>query len=319
MHREQFAPSAIIFATFLWGLGDNVAKFITASGAAISFFRLWVGTAFALGIFVLKKRQIDQQLVLFAFLGGILFAAHIFVFFSAVKLTSIANVTFISALQPVLVFFVAGYLFGEKISLATLRQTFLAIAGLALLLYGSAGTTARSLTGDLLAVANLFLWTAYFLVSKQARKHVATIEYQTGVIVVACLVATLPSLLFTNDLGAVTGWDWVGVVSLALIGTTGHFLMNWAHKHVKVVFSSLLVLAIPVVASSLAIPFHGEEITAWHLIGGSIVLAALASTILRQEQIVPSAPSPPLPTGLATEENPSRSLSKNLSPNRSLE
>ena len=59
-------------------------------------------------------------------------------------------------------------------------------------------------------------------------------------------------------------------------GWGGHVVMGWAHKFVDVKISSLMTLGVPVVSAVAAWWWLGEDMTAGQLVGGAIVLAALA-------------------------------------------
>ena len=54
----------------------------------------------------------------------------------------------------------------------------MSVAGVVVFVLASSGTPAWSLRGDLLAVASLLVWTAYFLVSKRVRQRVGTVEQE---------------------------------------------------------------------------------------------------------------------------------------------
>jgi drug/metabolite transporter (DMT)-like permease len=67
-------------------------------------------------------------------------------------------------------------------------------------------------------------------------------------------------------------------------GTLGHVLMNWAHAHVSAFAISMLLLGVPIVAASGAALVLGEQITWLQLLGGAIVLVAIANVVLRTDR-----------------------------------
>jgi drug/metabolite transporter (DMT)-like permease len=89
-------------------------------------------------------------------------------FFSAVKLTSVAVATVIGALQPVLVLFVAGSLLGERVGRRMVAWTALAIVGVVVIVIGAGVPAGDERLGDLLAVGSMVCWAGYFVASKQA-------------------------------------------------------------------------------------------------------------------------------------------------------
>ena len=58
-------------------------------------------------------------------------------------------------------------------------------------------------------------------------------------------------------------------------GALGHFLMNWAHAHVDLVVTSLLTLAVPVVATAIAAWTLDEPVVALQVAGMAVVVVAL--------------------------------------------
>src|SRR5437667_79246 len=108
----------------------------------------------------------------------------------------------------VLIPLVAGRLFGERVTRRELLWVAVSVAGVVVFVLASSGTPAWSLRGDLLAVASLLVWTAYFLVSKRVRQRVGTVEYMTTVTLVAALVATPIAVASGQSFTGFRATDW---------------------------------------------------------------------------------------------------------------
>src|SRR5205085_224072 len=78
-------------------------------------------------IYAFRGGWVRPRLLWAALPGGVAFSADITLFFTAVKHTTVANATMISALQPALVLFVAGPLFGERVTTRDVGWTLLAL------------------------------------------------------------------------------------------------------------------------------------------------------------------------------------------------
>src|SRR5439155_26864399 len=137
----------------------------------------------------------------------------------------VADVLTISALQPALTLLVAGRLFGESVTRREVSLTAVSIAGVVLVTVGASGTPVWSLRGDLLAVAALLCWTAYFLISKRVRGRVPALEYMTAVTFTAALLVTPVVLLSGSPLGAVHPHDWLWLALFVVGGSGGHLLV----------------------------------------------------------------------------------------------
>src|SRR3954452_2975847 len=158
--------AAAVAAVFGWGLGPVFVKYIRLSGLTLSFHRLWIGGLIGLGLLAARGGRLTRRSMVIAAPGGIAFALDIVLFFVAVKHTTVADATVISALQPALVFLVVGRLFGERISVGDLVWTAVAIVGVGVVVFGPTGVAGRTLGGDALAAGALLAWTWYFVASK---------------------------------------------------------------------------------------------------------------------------------------------------------
>lgn len=276
----------------MWGAASVMAKSADhVDGLTLAFHRLWVGAAAMLVIYTLRGGRLRVRLLWAALPAGIAFATDIGLFFTAVKHTTVANATMISALQPALVLFVAGPLFGERVSAKDVMWTVIALAGVAVVVFGSATTPAWSPFGDLLAVLCLFAWTAYFIFGKQARAHLDAVEFVTAMSLVAFAAIALVAVGSGHDLSVPDGGTWAIILALGLgTGGIGHFLINWAHGHAPLVLTSLLTLLIPVVAMAGAAAFLGEDVVAAQVVGAVVVLAALGVLIWRRQPAEPDLP-----------------------------
>jgi len=211
-------------------------------------------------------------------LPGLFLAADIALFFSALKLTSVAVATVIGALQPALVLVVAGRLFGERVGWRVVAWTVVSIAGIAAVAVGPGVPRGEQLTGDALAVGSLVAFTGYWLVSKRVISASADSDrYTFGVMLVAAVAMTPVALLCGQPLAPVRPADWFWLALLALVPGSGHLLFNFAHRFIDVSVSSVVSAGNPVVASLLALIVLGEPLDAVQIAGGIVAVLAIAA------------------------------------------
>ncbi|MBI4516201.1 MAG: DMT family transporter [Deltaproteobacteria bacterium] len=280
---RPLALAAVAVAVLTWGWSNVVIKAVSTTGLVASFYRLWfaIPLLWLLPVIMPSTRaRLTRSWLTASLAGGALFAVHQILFFSSLKLTSVANVTIIGALQPALVLLVAGRLFAERASAGAVISALVAVAGTILVIAGSAGTPHWSPLGDALATVNLFAFTAYFLASKHFRASVGATEYVLGMTTVAGLLMMIAALATKQDLLSPRGWDWPFLLFIAVLpGTLGHFLTNWAHPHLPAFLLSVMLLAVPVIATSGAAVFLDESLNLTQVAGGSIVLAAIGTLV----------------------------------------
>lgn len=280
---RRVALAAVGFTVLTWGCSNVAIKAVPLPGAVASFYRLWLAVPFLWAVCLASpgtRAALHGEWARAALVGGVLFGIHQLLFFTSLKLTSVANVSIIGALQPALVLLVAGRLFGESPGRLAVLWAGVAVVGTILVVVGSAGTPAWSPFGDLVAVLNLLAFTTYFLASKGFRNRIGATEYVTGMTTVAAVVVSIACLATGQDLSAPHGVDWLVLLALALIpGTLGHFLTNWAHPHAPAFLISILLLAVPVVAAIGAVIVLGEHLVPLQILGGAVVLGAIARIV----------------------------------------
>ncbi|MBI2237126.1 MAG: DMT family transporter [Actinobacteria bacterium] len=277
--------AAVLVAVSGWSFTNTLIKVSSQPALAFALYRLWLGSVLLLAVLTLAGRRLTRPVIRASAPGGALLGVEIAFFFSALKHTSIADVTVISALQPALTLLVAGRLFGERVTRREVAWTLVSVAGVGVVAIGSSGTPAWSLRGDVLAAGSLIAWTAYFLVSKHARSTVPALEYMTVVTITAALVITPLALVSGQPLGGLQASDALWLALFVVGASGGHLLVAWAHPLVDVSVSSLLMLAQPVLASLAALLVLGEPLTPPVIAGGLVVIGSLAAIVTHAARV----------------------------------
>ena len=287
VQRPMAGVLAATTGVVLWGCLVPLAKSAEdVNGIVLGFHRLWIGAIAVLLVFYATGGRLSRQTLRTSFWGGVLFGLDIIFFFSAIKLTTVANATIVGALQPALLLYVGARWFGEQVNTALIGLTVVAISGAGIVAIGSASGSSQdwSLVGDLCALAALASWTGYFIASKRARETLSSLEYLAAFLVIATLVVAPVAVVAPGpfDPGA-EGWLIVFVVAV-LSGGVGHFLMNFAHPHIPLYLASLLTLAVPVMSTTVALLFLDEPLNGIQVLGMAVVLVAVGLVVLRTER-----------------------------------
>lgn len=282
----------------IWGASSTMVKSIDGiDSVGISFHRLVIGAALLTTVHLARGGRITWATLRISAAGGVAFGLDIVLFFSALRETSVANATVIGALQPILLAPIGVRMFGERLERRVIGWSVVAVAGTAVVVLGATGVPEWSLRGDLLAVGALGSWTAYFVASKQARRRLATIEYFTGLSIVACVVVAPYALVIGADLSPADAGGWLTIVLVTVFsGALGHVLLNWSHEHVPLQVVSLLTLLVPVVATAGAVLFLGERVSAAQWLGMAVVVGSLAVVVRERPAEEPREVGEPVPT-----------------------
>jgi drug/metabolite transporter (DMT)-like permease len=100
---------------------------------------------------------------------------------------------------------------------------------------------------------------------------------------IAAVVVTPLALGLHDHLSGSTR-SWLLVLLLAVVPGGGHYLVNYAHAHVRLSLASLFNLVTPVAAMvSAALMLH-ERVTRLQVLGTAVVLAGMA-VVLRQRAV----------------------------------
>ena len=257
-----------------------VIKITHLAALAFAFYRLWMGAVIMIAVLAVTGRRLSWAIVRRAAFPGALFGVNLCFFFTALKLTSVADVLIIAALQPAITLMVAGPVFGERVTRHEVGWTAVSLGGVVLVVVASSGTPVWSLEGDLWAVAALLAWTTYWLLSKRIREEVPALQYMTAVTVTAAIVVTPIALLSGQSL-AVRWQDLLWLILFVAVAQGGHSLLAWSHVQMDVSISSLLILAEPVISVVAALIFLGEPLPALSIAGGLIAVLAVGVVIQR--------------------------------------
>lgn len=289
--RDDIHVIAALTAVFAWGIGPIFNKTMSVDASAIVFYRILIGAPLMYAMALLTGGGVTVDLMKRTALPGILFALSMITGFASVMMTSIANATLITTVQPVLVLFIAPKMFGERLRPRQILYSVCALGGVLLVVLAAASTSGAHLSGDLLSVANVFVWTGYFVLSKKRRlAGVHSWSYLSAVFLWSAVVVLPYGLIFSNDLGDMTNGDWGRIVAMAVgPGIVGHGLMTWAQSHVDVTLASLLGLLSPVISTGLAWLILDQKLTMWQSVGAIGVLISLAYLV--REQRTPAGAS----------------------------
>ena len=139
--REDIHIIAAITAVFAWGIGPIFNKTMTVDPSAIVFYRILIGVPLMALMAYLNGGSLSVDLMKRTALPGVLFALSMITGFASVKMTSIANATLITTVQPVLVLFVAPKMFGEKLRPRQILYSGFALVGVLIVVLAAASTS----------------------------------------------------------------------------------------------------------------------------------------------------------------------------------
>jgi drug/metabolite transporter (DMT)-like permease len=275
----------VVAGTVIYSTNPVMVASTTLSGPAFAFWRLVAGTAL-FGIVVAARRPFERRRPSsrawkWQAAAGLLFGVQLVFYASALRVTTVADVSLINRLSPIIVAVAAAPLFGERPGRTFRLGSALGILGAAIVVVGSAGGPEGSLGGSLMALVNVVAFSGWFLVSKASRQDLDVPRLLLGTFAVGLVVVGAYTAVTGEVLSAITGRDVLLVIGVAVLsGGIGHLLTTWPLRWVPANIPPLVALSSPVLSGLQAWFFLDQGVTWATVTGGAVTLAGIGIAML---------------------------------------
>ena len=284
---------AVAGTVVCWGVGNLMVRDIDLPALQLAFWRLALSALIYCGMVLARRRRMTWAQFRVCIPPAVMIGLWLVTFYESIKSTTVINVAMVVSLMPVVLMWAAVRRFAEPVSVKLAALMVAAVGGTGLVLFGSTAVRTWSLRGDALAVLAMLFFSANFVLAKEARQTVGTLEFQAVMWTVALIVIAPAAVLVGPGLSPPTATTWAWIVALIAIPGTGHLLINWAHRHVRLTVSSTAMLGTPPISAVGAAIFLDEPIQIAQVVGGAIVITAVAAVIRRDMQLnARHAPTP---------------------------
>jgi drug/metabolite transporter (DMT)-like permease len=275
---------AVLFVSF----GSILVRLAEAPALAVSFYRVALASIILLPFAGREARRSwpalapRQRLVLLG--SGLALALHFATWIASLSYTSIAASVLLVNTAPFFAILFAWIFLRERVSPVVLAALPIASVGAALIAFGGQDAGPGTLFGNLLALAGAVALAAYQVIGRGLRAALPLNAYILGVWSTAAVCLAAMAVAFGVPLSGYSARTWLAFAALALIPTIGgHGLANKSLRLLPAPTVGLFLLGEPVGASILAWLLFGEIPGPWTLVGGAIVLGALALVLTRRE------------------------------------
>jgi drug/metabolite transporter (DMT)-like permease len=211
-----------------------------------------------------------------AILAGVVFAADLAFFNSAIMITNAANATLLGVNAPIFVAIGAWMLYGERPSRRFWIGFALALAGMVYIVGTDVVLHPTFGLGDFYALLGAAFYGAYLLYVQKARTGMDTLTFSTWCVCAGALSLLPVCLIAGKPLWGLPATSWWALIGLALASQiVGHLLVAYALGHMNVTISSIVLLAQAPLTALFAWPTLGERIRGGQAAGGALVLAGI--------------------------------------------
>ena len=294
--RVLLPDAVLLFANLLYSTSYVAALAVlqTVPPAFLALVRLGVGAlilvASCRGKVGLGPREVvrpgDRWRI--AGMGVVGFAAAFAFSHWGIMLSTAVNAALLIVVEPVAVMVLSPALLGERLTPRETAGAAAALLGAVLVVVngipGMGATLLPHGAGDALLVLAGLAYGAYSLLGRDVlRRHdplrVTTQSILWGTAAMAPLAAF--------EARARSSIDWsvavlLGVAYLSVVITAfGYFVWNWALARIPAPRAAIFLTVQPIVGALLGILLLGEAVTAFTLIGGSLIVLGLLLTVSR--------------------------------------
>ena len=266
----------VLTAVLLWSTGGLFIKLTTLDAYQVTFFR----SLFAALTVLLLTRKDGLKIDVFGIFTSIIYALLLFLFVWATKRTTAANAIFLQYTAPIYILILAPFVIGEKFHLRDLLTVVIVLAGMSLFFVGQ--LRLEDYEGNIAALFSGIFLGLYIMLLRHPKADgfnpaiaviygnflLALVNFPTG-------ISAIPSMTFT---------DWFAVTFLGVvqIGISYILFIKGVRGGTRPLDASLIGFIEPLLNPVWVFTFVGERPSRWALVGGAVIISAIAAHTIRQ-------------------------------------
>jgi drug/metabolite transporter (DMT)-like permease len=241
------------------------------------FLRYFLGLVFLLPMIrpIMRARLDRKSMMLFA-VRGFVHALGVILWFYAMALIPLAEVTAMGYLTPIYVTLGAAFFLGEKLAFRRIIAVLAAVLGALIILRPGF----RELSGGhvaMLGVSALF-GASYLIAKLMSGKVSAAVVVGMLSITVTIFLAPFAAADWVTPTLAQLGWMFL----VACFATAGHFTMTLAFAAAPVTVTQPVTFLLLVWAVTLGAVMFGEPLDGWVVLGGLVIFCAVTFIAWRE-------------------------------------
>jgi drug/metabolite transporter (DMT)-like permease len=277
----------LLLMALIWGVNFSVVKYGTQIFTPLAFTGLRVGLAAVVLLAVSatrrKRRPNRQEMLALITLGVLGNGLYQIMFVEGIARTRVGNAALIVAATPAFIAITGRIRGSERINRNTVMGIALSLAGVGLVVLGSARKASgeATLLGTMLVFGGTLCWTAFTVMLQPYAKKLDPIHLSAFTM----LGGTIPMLIATPRALLATDWSLVGAAGWAAILYASVLSMGLAYifwyRGLRVLGPTRTAMygnLQPVIAITVAWIFLHEAPTIWQGIGTITIMSGLILT-----------------------------------------
>jgi drug/metabolite transporter (DMT)-like permease len=280
--HEARARLAVLGAAVLFSTGGAAIKGTTLTAFQVAGFRSAVAALAMVVLLPEARRGYGRDLLP----SAIAYAATLVSFVAATKLTTSAAAIFLQSTAPIWVLLLSPLLLGERVRARDLPYVLVVALGLLLVFVGSrdpAATAPQPGLGNIVALGSGVTYAVLIVTMRGLARGDVSADRSVPATVLGNALAFAACLPFSLPVAGATVRDAVSIGYLGLVQIgLAYWLFTRGLRGLRALEVSLLVLIEPVLNPLWTWLLHDERPSPLALLGGGVMLGALAAWTLSQ-------------------------------------
>jgi DME family drug/metabolite transporter len=273
LQEHQIGLLAVSTAASMWSAGGLFIKLVTFNAMQISFFRCSIAALVFATLFGRRLLLINT----FTFVNAVFYASVLIAFVLATKMTTAANAIFLQSTAPIYVFIFEPII--AKTSYNRINILTIGVCAVGMIFFFIGKLSPGHFEGNLVALLSGVMFAALFLgLRKNEDKYQFSSIFYGNVIVAIVCIPFLPGIQDVN-LRNLSMVSFLGVFQIGL----AYAVFSYGLRRVLAIEASILALMEPVFNPVWVFIGYGEAPSFLAIIGGIIILSAIAMRTLITE------------------------------------
>ena len=272
----------LVFATFSVSTSPILARLLSEVPAVgISFWRMAIGATI---LWIYSNFKPTASLSIknrnYTILGGIFLGIHFQFFFESIKLTTIANATFLGTLAPLFTLFLEKFWLKRRIKKNMIFALAIIFTGSIIIISDQFDASSNYTVGNLYALICSFWIALAFMISENVRKEAGTVAFSRTLFASAAITLMMISFYTGESLIGYSKMDYFGLFLLGLIPTVfGHSTFYFALRYLQPTIVASFPLGEPIIASVIAYFLFSEAVGFSIILGGILTILGLLTLV----------------------------------------
>ncbi len=280
-------PKASLFiGTICISFSPIFVKLAVAPPLTSGFYRVFIAWVLLAPCCLYKKQfGINRKDLIVALIGGIVFGADMAIWNLSLTKISATISTLLANLAPLWVGLLSYFLFRKKSGVLFWIGTWMAIAGMIVLVGYTNILHLKFNIGTIYALIASLFYAFYIMITKGSLRSLSTLTFMFYSLLAAAVFLLISCESQHNELIHFSAKTWLCFLGMGIVcQLVGWITINYSLSHLESTKVSIVLLSQTALAAFWAMVILGEKLDFKEIIGSIIILAGIAVTFLKRAE-----------------------------------